>query len=883
MLEERDDSEQKIPQPTMGRVIDLRKAASECEKNKDANSLISGKRKLRLFWLKKKDTPNFLKPYLTKEKEQEFIEQEMMRDYLEEIEEEKKKDSLSSFFKFVSGIAKAPQMPLFILGLLWRIFSVFNHDKPKKGDPDRLVLTIKPIKEGPSKSSAILDLLAFLFSWPKLIIRFISGRTTEDYLYQRVLLDEMAKKRISPFRRLLPFMVIILVVMLPIKAMSYYRIVDFNDLKGRVLGASESAVGDIGSAANMASSLDFYGAAQQLSSAKNGFTQAKSELEKVNSLLLEIGKLAPNKKIRLASYGKDFLSAGETASSLGQNMFLAAGAFSSGSGKDLPAMIDEFLVYEKAAISDAVDLSDIMKKIDPAVLPDDRQGQFNELKTSVDDLVVMLSSASDIMEKAKIFIGSKEDKRYLLVFENNSEIRASGGFVGSFALVDISRGKIKNIEVPGGGSYDTEGGLTEFVTAPEPLWLVNPLWHFWDANWWPDWKKSAEKLEWFYGKSGGPSVDGVIAFTPSMLEKILEVIGPIDMTEKYGMVIDSDNLWINLRDVIEKEKEDEISQDMSGKEPKKIIGDLLSKIAEEMPRRINKDNLPDLISSINDSLNDKQMLFYFNDKSLQDEAEKRNWAGRIKDTSKDYLFVVNTNIAGGKSDGKMKEEITHKAEVSDDGSVIDTVTIKKTHTGVDGEPYFGVRNVNWLRVYVPMGSKLLEADGFRGPDPIYFDYPDNDWKQDIDVASEEGSNATIDTKNMNTKIYQESGKTVFANWVMVDPGKEVTITLKYKLPFKLEKRTLGPEAKNSIDRFFERFTKMKKKDLYVYSLLVQKQPGMRFSSVSSSLKTSDLFNVVWRYPAEISDTNPELSTDLDSDKYWAVLLEKANPLNDQNQ
>jgi hypothetical protein len=891
MFAERDDIKKINRPPKAGRVIDLRKTLESVDNQVDAREAqtapVSLKGFVKIPFLKKNKDINFLKPYLMREKEQEFIEQEMMREFLDETEEEQHRNSLLSFSRSIMGAAKTWRLPLFVLAVLWRLFgrakarSSVTAGADKSSKEDVLVLRIKKER----KHSALGDLFGFFFSWPKSVFRFISGRTTEDYLYQRALIDEMARTRFNPFKHLLPFMAIVLIVMLPIKALSYYKIVDINDLKGRVLGVSEEAVGNIGSAADRASSMDFLGAADDLSSAKRNFTEAKLEMDKVNSLLIELGKLAPSKKIRLASYGKDILSAGEAASSLGENILLAANVFSDVKNKDLPELIDQFLLYENAALSDAKTLSSIMAKIDPAVLPDDRRGQFNDLKTSVNDLVMMLSSASDIAEKAKVFMGSESDKRYLLVFQNNSEMRASGGFIGSFALVDISRGKIKNIEVPGGGSYDTEGGLKKFIVSPEPLWLVNPLWHFWDANWWPDWKKSADKLEWFYAKSGGPSVDGVIAFTPTVLERILSVIGPVDMTEKYGVVMDSDGLWENLRDIIEKEKVEDLNlpQDIAENKPKRVIGDLLTKIAEEIPKRLNKENLPQLIAAFSGSLDDKQILFNFNDKELQAEAEQRNWAGRIKDTNKDYLYVVNTNIAGGKSDGRMKEEISHKAEIADDGSIIDTLVIKKTHTGVDGESYFGVRNVNWLRVYVPLGSKLLLAEGFRGPDPIYFDYPEEDWEQDIDVAAEDGDNAVIDAKNLNTKIYQESGKSVFANWVMVDPGQEVVITLKYKLPFKLEKRELNTKPKSGLEALLEKFTKVEKKDLYVYSLMVQKQPGMRFSSIDSSLKFSSTFNTAWRYPAELPASGGwEISTDLDSDKYWAVLLEKSEQNKNQN-
>lgn len=874
-----------------GRVINLKKIlAPELSAEVDNDVLPSAPavspKKFRLFG-RHDQSVNFLKSFTLQEKEEAFIEEELMREYLDEVAEDRKRHHLSSFFKYVSFSARLWWLPLVILKIVWRLFwrtrrlalletAVIPTAKADK--KDSLVLkkrqpTVKDIKP----KSSLADFAAALFSWPKSILNFITGRTTEDYLYQRVLLDEITRSKFHPFKHFLSFAVIVFVVLLPIKVLSYYKVVNLDDFKGRVLGVSERAVGNLGSAADSVSSLDLSGARENFSLAKESFSEAEAELNNVNALLLEIGKILPNKKVRLASHAKEILAAGEAASSLGENLSLAADSFFSSSDKNFSVMIGNFLKYENLALADANRLNENLAKIDVSSLPEEYQNQFVELKASGQDLEMILSSASDMVKKINIFLGAGSDKRYIFVFENNSEMRASGGFIGSFALVDFSQGKIKNIEVPNGGSYDTEGGLKKLITAPEPLWLVNPLWHFWDANWWPDWKKSASKLTWFYEKSGGPTVDGVIAFTPTVLERLLKISGPIDMTDKYGVVMDSENLWVNLRDIIEKEKTEDmnVSYEIAEKKPKRVISDLFGRLMEELPKRLNRENFPQLLSVLNDSLVDKQVLFYFTDEELQNEAETRNWAGRIKETGKDYLMTVNTNIAGGKSDGKMEEKVSHEAEIMEDGSIVDTLVITRTHKGVVDEPYYGVRNVDWLRVYVPLGSELLEASGFRGPDPIYFEFPDKNWEIDEDVAAEEGANAFVDEKNLNTKIYQESGKTVFANWNMVDPGQEVVIRLKYKLPFKLEKKLPTAAKTSSWEAALDKFIKVEKKDLYVYSLMVQKQAGSRFASIESSLKAPGVFKTVWKYPENLKSANGwEVKEDFNSDKYWAVLFEK---------
>jgi hypothetical protein len=296
----------------------------------------------------------------------------------------------------------------------------------------------------------------------------------------------------------------------------------------------------------------------------------------------------------------------------------------------------------------------------------------------------------------------------------------------------------------------------------------------------------------------------------------------------------------------------------------------------ELPRRMDRQKFSELLSGLETDLSEKQILFYFKNADLQAEVESRNWAGRLKETNKDYLMVVNTNIAGGKSDRKMEETIHHQAAVQEDGSIVDTVTITRTHTGAIDDQFSGMRNVDWMRIYVPQGSELLEAEGFRGPDPIYFSFPETGWQTDSDVAAEEGNNAVIDSKHLNTKIYSESGKTVFANWSMVDPCNTAVITLKYKLPFKLEKPVEPIRSKTRLDVFMDKIIKTEKKDYLVYSLLAQKQAGSLYSSIDTELILPDNFNISWKYPETLS-TNLRYwknNSVFDTDKYWAAVIEK---------
>jgi hypothetical protein len=660
------------------------------------------------------------------------------------------------------------------------------------------------------------------------------------------------------------FFLILILLVLPFKLLAFYKDLNLGEVKENILGAGEEAAFNLKEGAESAKNFDFNEAGENFSRSAEKFIEAQNELGNINNFLFILSGLIPEENFRLASQSRNILAAGEKASILARDLSLAMGGLSAGE-KNIIGIIDNFIKQGEEAVKDGEELDAYLKKIDVKALPEEYRKQFQDAKEKTELASASLSEFVDIVKKFKLFLGANENKKYLLVFQNNAEMRATGGFIGSFAVVDFSAGKIKNIEAPGGGSYDTEGGMKIKVRAPEPLWLVNPLWHFWDANWFPDWPLSARKLEWFYEKSDGPTVDGVIALTPTVMEDLLKIIGPIDMKEKYGLEISAENFWLETQRLAEQKPD-------KTKEPKKIIGDLMQKIIEILPAKLNKDGLPELIKTIEKSLSAKQILFYFNDPELENKISEYGWDGKIKESSHDYLMVINTNIAGGKSDRKISQTISHKAEISADGSIVDAIKIERRHNGEKNEEFSGVRNVNWLRVYTPKGSELLEASGFSAPDQSYFSEPDPDWIIDKDVNRAEKETKIHETSKI--KIYNESEKTVFAGWTMVDPGQTAIINLKYKLPFKIEKKE-DKEDKNLLKSIKGLFYAEEKK-FYAYSLLSEKQAGSLAVKINTDLILPTEADIVWRYPkgARAEKSGWQIREELSSDKYWAVIFEK---------
>ena len=701
---------------------------------------------------------------------------------------------------------------------------------------------------------------------------------------------EKAERTVIWYRSLLSFVIVLILIILPIKLLSYWHPTGFSALAAKIMNQSQLALSNLASAADSVSKLDFKQADNDFQKAGANFLTAQNDLSSINDSLLALASLSSNPKIKLASESKKFLTAGVLASALGRDLVLATDSLFHGDKNDFNGTLNNFLINGHAAVSDARSLSQVVASIDPNALPDAYRSQFDSLNKQASLLADNLANFVDIGDKLQGILGLSRDKRYLLVFQNNSEMRASGGFLGSYALMDLGGGKIRNLEVPGGGSYDTEAGLMVHMIAPQPLWLVNPLWHFWDANWWPDWPTTAKKLMWFYAKSDGPSVDGVISVTPTVVERLLEITGPIDLTQDYGLTVDSNNFWDTVQTVVEAKnlvKDDSNSVAhlptsttpiatstplqaglaASDNKPKKIIGDLMAKILETLPQKLTQDNLLKIMTMLNDDLSEKQVLFYFTDPTAEAAVTERNWGGEVRNTDKDYLLVVNTNIAGQKTDRVITEKIEQTSEVGADGVIIDTVKITRAHNGVKNTPLTGVRNVDWLRVYVPQGSTLVSADGFSQPDAKYFQTPDSSWQSDPTLATE---NAAVTDPATGVKIYSEDNKTVFADWSMVDPGETAVITFKYRLPFNF----FSSPTDNSWQKSLNNLLNPGAADLLPYSLLVQKQPGAADDDFSSQLILPANLPIFWRYPDTLTGVNGwTVSEPLSGDKYWSVLVQ----------
>lgn len=627
--------------------------------------------------------------------------------------------------------------------------------------------------------------------------------------------------------------------------------------KGRVLGVSQSGFENLSGAVSDMSHQNFESSSMKFSEALENFSQGSQDLEEMGGLLVSATRYIPFAS--KVSSGKNALEAGKHFSAAGQSLNEVVKISSNLKGQNISnsdvSLLDVLENAEKNIANAKMELVEAQKNINLISiddLPSDKQAKFLLLKEKMPDILSAIDLFLDNNHILVDLLGGNGPRKYLFLFQNNTEMRATGGFIGSYGMLDIANGHVKNFFID--GIFNPDGQLKDRIVPPMPIQKISANWSMHDSNWFADFPTSAKKAIYFYEKTGGPTADGVITVTPTVMQKLLKITGPIEMPE-YDVTLDSENF------IQQTQYEVEVDYDKKENKPKKILSDLAPLVMEKLLSSKDLNSISLTAQALLEGLGEKHILLYSQNAELEKIISKQGWSGEILPVSKDYVSVINTNINGYKTDAVVKENISHKAEIQPDGSIVDTLSITRKHEGGSSHyDWLNKVNADYMRVYVPQGSKLLEVSGqTRETTSSPLDYDSLGFKRDEDVEREEQS-VVVDTES-GTRIYSESGKTVFANWAYVSPGESVTITYKYILPFSLFQVSVG--SGGQIDS---------------YSLAMQKQSGSLGSNFQSEITFPEEYEVKWNFPEQAEKNGNQIKTNgvLDTDRFVGAVFEKRN-------
>jgi hypothetical protein len=149
-------------------------------------------------------------------------------------------------------------------------------------------------------------------------------------------------------------------------------------------------------------------------------------------------------------------------------------------------------------------------------------------KEVIDNAANLFVNAQPLLKNLPSMLGEPEMKRYLILFQNDKELRSTGGFLTAFALFRFEKGKII-LEVSD-DIYTLDSALKKKFEAPREILTfhkgVYEL-HIRDSNLSPDFKVSMEQFEKMYDQTAGKEkIDGIIALDTHVLVEALKILGP---------------------------------------------------------------------------------------------------------------------------------------------------------------------------------------------------------------------------------------------------------------------------------------------------------------------------------------------------------------------
>lgn len=369
-------------------------------------------------------------------------------------------------------------------------------------------------------------------------------------------------------------------------------------------------------------------------------------------------------------------------------------------------------------------------------------------------------------------VSAQEPRNYLLLVQNDDERRATGGFISSVALLRWEDGRLAGVEYH--NSKDIEAYRAAHPAPPEALGRIMgaSILLLRDANWSPDFPTSAEVIASLYELDMETPVHGVIAVDPTLGALLLEALGPLEMPD-YGVRITADN----LRDVVVQFWEEPLAAAALGTPGqgadwlahRKDVGGALLDAGLQRVRHLDAADLLPLAASLDGAIRGRHLLAWsVTDPALQADLDRAGVTGRLLSAPGDYLQVVDSNVGWNKADRNVARQVHYRVAPEGDALVAEaTLTYRNDAVPVEGacdhRSYYGdsYENLanrcywNYLRIYVPGGSRLVGATGLESVD-------------------ESG----------------ELGRRVYGGLLVVPPGEERAVTFRYVLPDALREAAL---------------------------------------------------------------------------------------------
>lgn len=454
--------------------------------------------------------------------------------------------------------------------------------------------------------------------------------------------------------------------------------------------------------------------------------------------------------------------------------FTGAGSFEGGTAENRLKLLLQTLQKVSpeldAITADLRTVETELAAINAARYPEHLQGkelraQIEQAQTLSSGAVTALTEFRPVLEQLPAVAGATgERKQYLILFQNDNELRPTGGFLTAYAVINVEDGKVmpeKSDDI-----YELDKKYKTSTPIPKELGrylTTEKRFNLRDMNISPDFKTS---MDMFYKEYVGlpgeaENIDGIIAIDTEFLKKLITILGPVQVPG-YGTFsaendprCDCPQIIYALSEIITRPTP-YIREDRKG-----ILGPMMRELLTKA-YTAPKQQWPQLFQETFTSVQGRHIQMYFLDEQAQAAAEAINAAGRMTAPTdgRDFLAIVDANLGGAKSNLFIDYDVTQTVSAPENGMIEKTIeiTYQNHRKGDNCNLEAGLLCLNstlrdWNRLYVPAGAELVSAQGY----------------------------------NEQPAVYDENGFTVIDGFFLLEPMGTAKLKVTYKVPYTDEK------------------------------------------------------------------------------------------------
>ncbi len=403
-------------------------------------------------------------------------------------------------------------------------------------------------------------------------------------------------------------------------------------------------------------------------------------------------------------------------------------------------------------------------------------GEIQRLLAEADNALPAAEDALILGQVLPELLGNDGQQTYLLMAQNEDELRPTGGFISGAGMLVVDGGNILSID------FENANLVDDWLNKPygfPPLpffeFMGMDIFLFRDANFWPDFPTSAETAMQLYTYGQDVPLNGIIAFNQNFVQLLLEATGPLYIPE-LDITVNSDN-------VIEAMRQEWGPSDGQADwidQRKAFMGPFANAFVSQITGDFQSIDLRKIGESVHTAVEQRDLQLYMQDPAVAEALAAAGWAGRLTALpDQDYLMLVETNLGFNKANAAINRSIEYEVTLDETGQGRAILTIYYTHAGdqVNEECRHGTIYSsdtqyedliadcywNYLRVLVPAGSQLSGAS--RHPVSAEQLLVDQSWN---------GEARTFDNP--------DGRYTYFDNFLVLPSGQATSTTFSYLLP-----------------------------------------------------------------------------------------------------